>query len=42
MWTIFGLAALALLVVGGVSASLLAQRTDRLQGDHGTAGDHHI
>jgi hypothetical protein len=42
MWTIFGLAALALLVVGGVSASLLAQRVDRLQGNHGSAGDHHI
>jgi hypothetical protein len=42
MWTIFGIAALALLVLGGVSASLLAQRADRLQGSHGAAGDHHI
>ena len=42
MWTTFGLAALALLVVGGVSATLLAQRADRLQGSHGTGGDHHI
>ena len=42
MWTMFGLAALALLVVGGVSATLLAQRADRLQGSHGTGGDHHV
>jgi hypothetical protein len=42
MWTTFGLAALALLIVGGVSATLLAQRADRLQGSHGTGGDHHI
>jgi hypothetical protein len=42
MWTMFGLAALALLIVGGVSATLLAQRADRLQGSHGTGGDHHI
>lgn len=42
MWTIFGLAALVLLVVGGVSATLLAQRVDRIHGHHGAAGDHHI
>jgi len=42
MWTMFGLAALALLIVGGVSATLLAQRADRLQGSHGNGGDHHI
>jgi hypothetical protein len=42
MWTTFGLAALALLIVGGVSATLLAQRADRLQGSHGTGSDHHI
>jgi hypothetical protein len=42
MWTMFGLAALALLIVGGVSATLLAQRADRLQGSHGAGGDHHI
>jgi hypothetical protein len=42
MWTIFGLAALLLLVLGGVSASLLAQRVDRLQHGHSSAGDHHI
>ena len=42
MWTIFGIAALALLVVGGISASLLAQRADSMQADHGSAGDHHL
>ena len=42
MWTTFGLAALALLIVGGVSATLLAQRVDRLQGSHGTGTNHHI
>ena len=42
MWTIFGIAAVTLLVTGGVSASLLAQRTDRLHAHHGSAGDHHL
>jgi hypothetical protein len=42
MWTVFGIAAVVLLVIGGVSASLLAQRADRMQGDHGSAGDHHL
>ncbi len=41
MWTIFGIAALALLVIGGISASLLAQRADLMHDSHGPAGDRH-
>ena len=40
MWTLFGIAAVALLVIGGVSATLLAQRADQSRDGHGAAGHH--